>query len=402
MVPISQAVILCGGIGSRLGVLTATTPKPLLPVAGRPFLERLMFEIKRHGPRRFLLLAAHLSEELERFASQTASLLNIEVKVCVEPGRAGTGGALWHARHELDARFFLFNGDSWFDINLLDLALMQAQSPGSVLAMALRPLEDARRFGIVELDQGRVTRFGDHDGRPGPALVNGGVYVVSHRLVDHLSADCSLERDVLKPLAAAAATAICGRVYDRFFIDIGIPPDYERAQDAVPAQQRRPAVFFDRDGVLNADHGYVGHMARFDWLPGAISAIKSINDLGYFAFVVTNQAGVAKGHYSEADVQLLHNQIQAALATTGAHIDDFRYCPFHPEGSVVAYARVSDWRKPAPGMLLDLLAHWPVDVSASIMIGDQPSDVQAGESAGMRAQLVRSGENVGQMLAQML
>ena len=121
---IQQAVILCGGLGGRLGALTAETPKPLLLIGGVPFLDVLLFELARHGVTRVLLLAGFAAQRIVEYATTTPlkARFGLEIEVAIEPQRAGTGGAVWHARDHLDDRFFLLNGDSWFDINLLELA----------------------------------------------------------------------------------------------------------------------------------------------------------------------------------------------------------------------------------------------------------------------------------------
>jgi D-glycero-D-manno-heptose 1,7-bisphosphate phosphatase len=159
----------------------------------------------------------------------------------------------------------------------------------------------------------------------------------------------------------------------------------------VAADERKPAVFFDRDGVLNVDHGYVARREDFEWVEGAMAAVRSLNQAGFYVFIATNQSGIARGLYAVDDMHELHKFMIEDLARIGAHIDDIRFCPFHPEGSIAAFRRASDWRKPGPGMIVDLMQRWPIDRERSVLIGDKEADVEAARAAGVRGLLFPGG-----------
>ncbi|HSK38296.1 MAG TPA: HAD family hydrolase [Arenibaculum sp.] len=153
----------------------------------------------------------------------------------------------------------------------------------------------------------------------------------------------------------------------------------------------RPAVFFDRDGVLNVDIGYLHRARDVRWIDGAREAVAMVNAAGWFAFVVTNQAGVGRGYYREADVHALHDWMAGDLAGAGARIDAFEYCPHHPEAALGHYRRVCGCRKPAAGMIEALMARFPVDRSRSFLVGDKDSDVAAAAAAGIAGHLFPGG-----------
>ena len=154
----------------------------------------------------------------------------------------------------------------------------------------------------------------------------------------------------------------------------------------------KPAAFLDRDGVINHDDGFMGTQDRIRWMPNAAKAIRRLNDAGYLVFFFTNQSGVAHGIFTEDDLRTLLNWMRAELAAQGAVIDDVRYCPHHPAGSVAGYLEDHHWRKPSPGMIIDLMQHWPVRHEGSFVIGDRPTDIEAAEAAGLPGFLFAGGD----------
>ena len=155
----------------------------------------------------------------------------------------------------------------------------------------------------------------------------------------------------------------------------------------------RPALFLDRDGVLNEDHGYVSRWEDFCWIPGAREAVAAFNRAGWLVIVVTNQSGVGRGYYTEDAMHALHARMAQDLAEVGGRIDAVYHAPQHPEAPVAAYRHPDPPdRKPNPGMILRALSDWPIDRQASLLIGDKPSDLEAAERAGIRGVLFEGGD----------
>jgi len=228
--PIRQAVVLAGGLGSRLGTLTAETPKPLLPVGGRPFLEWVIGNLARHGVADVVLTIGYRAEAFGEWLESRGESPDIRVTTFVEKTPLDTGGALALLGDELDEEFFVLNGDTLFDVPLG--ALAAELSGGRVAAaVALRTVDDTGRYGCVRLDGSLVTSF-DEKGEAGPGLINGGVYALRRDVLADLRAPFSIERDLMPRLVADRR--LVGLPSESFFIDIGVPDSLEQAQQSVP------------------------------------------------------------------------------------------------------------------------------------------------------------------------
>lgn len=230
MKPAEEVVVLAGGLGTRLRAVINDIPKPLAPVAGRPFLAWLLDRLASQGVRRTVLATGYLAEKVE--AAIGPRWAGMDVAYSVERAPLGTGGALVQALSLLQGQaVHVCNGDTYLNYSLAELQLI-TQHHGALAGMALASVPDTARYGAVSVEAGRVLSF-QEKGREGPGYINAGSYFLSREGLDELSACAaqgtfSLETAFLHPLAAAGMLA--ATVDTSGFIDIGVPEDYARAQ----------------------------------------------------------------------------------------------------------------------------------------------------------------------------
>ncbi len=296
-------------------------------------------ELARHGLEEVLLFFREGNCDVTKQLANMDAGSHCQVKSYLMEKDIGSGYALVRFRDLLDPCFLYRDAGIFFDVNCLSLADPQVY--------ACAPQNESSAYGgIVGLSKESLA------------------YVFSE-------AD-SLEKDLLPRLQGAGALS---------------SPRMERPCHTLSCREqwpwRRPAVFFDRDGVINKDNGFVHRKEEFEWTPGAIEAIKLLNDTGWYVFVVTNQSGVARGYYPESAVVTLHGWMQQELARHSAHVDAYYYCPYYAKGTVPAYTREHPDRKPSPGMLHRAFDDWSVRPEGSFMIGDRPSDMETAKRAGI-------------------
>ncbi|MSR15999.1 MAG: HAD-IIIA family hydrolase [Gammaproteobacteria bacterium] len=360
-----QAVILGGGKGVRLGALASGSAKPLIDVGGKPFAQHLIDNLRRFGFTDIVILAGPFARDYAaRLADAGGTRLQLHLVPEDEP--AGTAGALLYAQHLLQPEFLLLNGDSFFDINLLDLA-MRGHANDKLATLALVEADNTERYGGVKLDGDSIARF-DEKIAAGRGVVNAGIYWLRRDILSAIrTPPISFEHSVLPLLAKQHQVA--GVIYRANFIDIGVPDDLMSARESMPKWLRRPTAFLTRGCILSRADNDVCRSAEFVWLPGAQCAIKRLNDHGYLVVgMATNETGIASGFCDVDAVEQFHRRINVELVNGGAHIDAV-YC---------------DGRKPASGLLLRALHDWSIDCTASFMIGDQDVDLQTAWAAHIK------------------
>ena len=229
---IKQALILAGGLGSRLGGLTKETPKPMLLVGGRPFIEYLIWNLKRQGINKIVISIGHKAKKFINYIeSELKYIENIVYVQEYEP--MGTGGAVKLASSELDSEFLVINGDSLFDLDYMNLIKFSKEFPNSMVAVALRQVTDNSRYGKILIDGEKIKEFIEKKDINNNNLINGGVYVIKKEVLELIpDGNSSLEHDLFPKLAHHEL--IIGKKCDGYFIDIGIPLDYNRSQIELP------------------------------------------------------------------------------------------------------------------------------------------------------------------------
>lgn len=360
-------------------------PLSLLPRGDRPFLAWLMREMQRFGVNEFIILTAQGSQDALTAIESLGSFLPRPAKIVISvaPPGLGSGGALRHARPHLREKFLICPANTLFSCNLARLLTHARNGHWMLLRPVTLPEQQTEVFlranGLVSFHQNR-------DDLEKSVLVRTGLCLFDVSICEMLSETCSLEQDVLPKLAENGTLRGLSLTGD--FYDCANDSRLEKTLQEMSLNLRRPAVFLDRDGVINRDFGWVGTRERFEWEPGVREAIARMTESGHHVFIVTNQSGIARGFYSEADLMVLMDWVIDSIREHGGTVDDWRYCPMHPEAEVERYRGHSVDRKPSPGMILDLLQRWELDPARCVLFGDQPTDMQAACAAGLRGIMV--------------
>ncbi len=404
---IKEAIILAGGLGTRLRSVVAEMPKCMAPVDGTPFLSFVIHYLRQQGVTRFIFSLGYKAEMVTTYVDGVFP--GIDKVYVTEPAPLGTGGAIQLACREVqEDEVLVVNGDTLFTADLEALSVLH-RSSGAAVTLALKKMYRFDRYGSVAIDdKGRITAFTEKQ-YYAMGLINGGLYALNK--VAFLEAGLpdafSFEEDYLErytdqyPFYAA--------VHKGYFVDIGLPEDYGRfcedhnyviAQTGVGhididaflralrlASYNKPfayavdsswTLFLDRDGVLNDEkhEDYIHTWEEFAFYEGVTSALAFFAGRFGYIVVVTNQKGVGKGLTRIEDLERIHQNMVSEVVAAGGRIDKVYYCP--------DLENDSPNRKPNPGMGLQAQKDLPgIDFAKAIMVGNTLSDMEFGRSLGM-------------------
>lgn len=376
---VREAIVLAGGFGTRLAHVVPDVCKPMAPVAGRPFLRYLMDQLAAAGFERIVIADGYRREQIEGFFGERYRGMDIVYSPEDEP--LFTGGAVKKALGQCEGGWaFVLNGDTWLDLDfgaMEQTALCAGDDADAVLAVKLMHAFD--RYGTIEVGADGVIMAFREKQPCEEGLINAGVYLVRADAFEDMPTKFSLEKDFFEQ------TVSRGRLYacrcEGGFIDIGVPEDYERAQSIMaPFARGWKLAMFDRDGTINVDTGHLHEPEKIKLIPSTIKIMQRYAQRANFKIVVvTNQAGIAKGLYSEREMRETNRAIEHMLEAFGVHVDAWYFCPHHPD-----FTGPCECRKPAPGMLLKAMRDFDARSEECIMYGDKDSDRHAAKAAGVR------------------
>lgn len=360
-------VILAGGKGTRIKKYLHNKPKPMVKFNEIYFLQYLINIFSKYPINKIFILVGYKSDIIfKNFHNKTFNFTKV---VCVKEKKLmGTGGALLSLKKKKIKDFILINGDTVFDIDLADfIKSFKKKKLGSV---ALAPnSKNINNYKLNNLEiKNNILCY-----KKNSKLMNGGVYFFKRRILNLIpNKPCSLEEDVFPNIIKKKL--LTGKIYKNFFLDIGTPKYFNVSAKRLKNYFSRPAAFLDRDGVINHDSGYVYKKKDFRFRKGVIKGLKYLIKKKYYIFIVTNQAGIAKGIYNENDFKKLHLYLKRNLSKKNIYFNDVQYCPYHPKGKIKIYRKKSSLRKPGNQMVKNILKIWLVNKRKSFMIGDKNSD----------------------------
>ena len=373
----TDLVILAGGKGSRIKHLLANKPKPMAKFNKKFFIEYIIQNFSRYDFENIYILTGYKSKIIfKKFHNKKYNFTNI---TCInEKKPMGTGGALYELKKRKKNDFILINGDTIFDINLKSLINSAKKNSIASVALVKNTINKKnRKLNNLDIKDGIILKKGK------AGFMNGGIYFFKKKIFRYIkNKNLSLEEDIFPKLMKKRI--ISGKVFKKFFIDIWTTNSFKRAKKELLNHFKKPAVFLDRDGVINQDYGYVHKIKNFIFRKGVLRGLKFLIKKNYYLFIITNQAGIAKNIFKEKDFFNLHKDLKIKLSLKNIYFDEVQYCPYHPKSKIKKFKKRSSLRKPDNKMVKNLMSNWFVNKKESFMIGDKLWDQQCAQKSKIK------------------
>ncbi len=370
-------VILAGGKGTRIKKYLNKNSKPMIKFFGYYFIDLILSITSKFLFKNIYILAGYRGDQIKKYYNNKKINLS-KIKVLVEKEPKGTGGALMLVKKKIKNDFFLVNGDSIFDINFLDLIPhIKNKSIGSIALVKNKNYKQNKKLSSLDINKkNKKVVF-----KKNSKFMNGGVYFFKKKFLTKIKKNkFSLENDLLKKLIKE--NKINGKIFNNFFIDIGTPKNLMIAKKVLKKQFFRPAIFLDRDGVLNYDKGYTHKVKDLRLIHKTIKFLKKKRNFNFF--VVTNQSGIGRGIYNEDRFYEFQNILYNKLLNKKIYINDTVFCPHHPDSELIKFKLICRCRKPKIGMIEELKKRWFIDFKNSLFIGDSLTDELAAKKSKVK------------------
>lgn len=374
---IKQAVILCGGLGSRLKPLTDFTPKPLVKVNGHPFIFYLLNQLKNQGIREVILLTGYLGNQIKNTVGNGGKF-NLIVKYSHGPVDWDTGKRIYQAKKKLHKQFLLLYSDNFipFDFSILK---NKHKIKKSSLTLTL-----ARKSpGNILLNGNLVKKYNNKRSKKLKYVEIGYMLITRDLILKEIKdANINFSKVISKLALKGKVNAI---VNNNEYHSIS---DYKRLLLAEKYLEKKKILLIDRDGVINFkayNARYINHWKEFSFIPRAVRSLKKLSSKGYSFIVITNQAGLARKITKQKNLNIIHRNMRTYLKKKGINILDIYYCPHHWNDNC-------NCRKPKPGMLQKAAKKYNFRIDQTCFIGDDSRDMQAAKEAGCKGILWKNNK----------
>lgn len=369
-------VILAGGKGTRIKKYS-NYPKPIIKFNDIYFLNYLIQSYGTFNFQNIYVLAGYKGSIIKRLYNKKKFNLK-KIQVLVEKKPMDTGGALFNLKKYIKNDFVLVNGDSILDVNIDKFVRESLNSKFMRIGLIKKNFtKNKNKLGNLTIKNGEIKFQNDSN------YMNSGFYYCKKIFLDKIKNEKkSLENDIIPSFLNKKK--ISGKIINNnFFLDIGTPYYFKKSNQILLKLFKKPAVFFDRDNTLIYDKGYTHKIKDLKFKKNALRAIKFLIKKNYYIFLVTNQAGIAKGYFKEKDFYNFQQAMAEKMKKFGIYFHDIEFCPYHPQAKILKYKKKTALRKPGNLMIRSIEKKWLINKSKSFMIGDSISDQETANKSGI-------------------